>query len=128
MRHLLAALALAVSFSAAPADATWKPEYAQAPQAVRDWYSNAQLTPAASQRLKIVSCCASSDVVRAQFRVEKKTGRRGDEWWYLAGATWKRVPPDIIHWDEHAPDGMPTLFILSGSNVETCFYPPDGGI
>jgi hypothetical protein len=47
---------------------------------------------------------------------------------------WKHVPPDIIHWDESAPDGKPTLFALSESwggwppGTPTCFYPPPGGL
>ena len=35
-------------------------------------------------------------------------------------------PDDIIHWDQHAPGGKPTLFVFDGN--ETCFFPGDGGI
>lgn len=108
------------------AHSRWKPEYASAPPEVRNWYEQAELTPAAEARLHFKSCCAHSDVVRTEFRVNKTDG--GDEWYWLDGETWKRVPVDIIHFDSHAPDGRPTLFVLPGTSIETCFYPGDGGI
>ena len=106
------------------AHATWKPQYADAPQAVQDWYKNAELTPEAKKRFNFTSCCAHSDVVKTQFHVDKKNG--GDQWWWLDGGEWKLVPPDIIHWGEAAPDGQPTLFALGGT-LPTCFYPGASG-
>jgi hypothetical protein len=124
---LPSAVALAVTstlLACTPAFATWKPEYAQLPQEVQDWYANAELTPEAQQRFAFKKCCAKSEVVKTQFHVSKATA--GDEWFWLDGETWKRVPPDIIHWNEHAPGGEPTLFVYDGR--ETCFFPPDAGI
>ncbi len=107
-----------------PAQAEWKPEYANAPQAVRDWYKNAELTFEARKRFAFKNCCEHADVVRTKFQVNKTSA--GDEWFWLDGATWRRVPNDIIHWNQHAPDGRPTLFVYSGK--ETCFYPGEEGI
>jgi hypothetical protein len=115
-------LACACMFSAV---AEWKPEYAQAPVQVQDWYRKAELTAEASKRLNgWKSCCAHSDVVKAQFRVNKTDAR--DEWWWLNGEKWQRIPDDVIHWGQAAPGGRPTLFVYN--SVETCFWPPDGGI
>jgi hypothetical protein len=36
-----------------------------------------------------------------------------------------RIPDDIIHVDEHAPDNQPTLFSYDGK--ETCFFPDGAG-
>lgn len=107
-----------------PVQAKWKPEYSNAPQSVRDWYENAQLTPQAQERFPFKKCCEQSEVVKTQFRVNKKNG--GDEWLWLDGDKWKIIPSDIIHYDQHAPDGKPTLFVYEGR--ETCFFIPDGGI
>jgi hypothetical protein len=83
------------------------------------------LTPQASQRLKgWKSCCDHSDLVKTQFRVNKTDG--ADEWWWLNGDKWQRIPNDVIHWGETAPGGKATLFVFN--SVETCFWPPDGGI
>jgi hypothetical protein len=64
---------LTLTFLAAHAHATWKPEYAQLSQGVRDWYKSQELYPAAQQRLGVAwkSCCEHGDVVRTQFRVEQ---------------------------------------------------------
>ncbi len=106
------------------ADARWKPEYANAPQEVRDWYQHAQLTPKARMRFPFKSCCEHADVVKTQFRVNRATS--GDEWYWLDGQDWRRIPDDIIHWGETAPDKQPTLFVYRGK--ETCFWPADSGI
>jgi len=106
------------------AEARWKPEYANVPQSVQDWYKRAELTPKAQLRFPFKSCCAHSDVVRTQFRVNKTDGR--DEWYWLDGKDWRRIPDDIIHWGETAPDKQPTLFVYDGH--ETCFWPGDSGI
>lgn len=122
MRLILVALALASALSPAPARdlGQWDGQ----PQEVRDWYKNAELTAEAQQRFPFKKCCAQSDVVRTQFRVDKVSG--ADAWWWLDGETWRAVPPDIIHWGESAPDGQPTLFVFLGK--ETCFFPGDGGL
>ncbi|MGH6726588.1 MAG: hypothetical protein ACREB8_08590 [Pseudolabrys sp.] len=106
------------------ADARWKPEYASAPQTVRDWYQHAELTRKAQMRFPFKSCCEHADVVRTQFRVNRATA--GDEWYWLDGETWRRIPDDIVHWGETAPDKQPTLFVYQGH--ETCFWPGESGI
>lgn len=117
----------------APAAARWKAEYAAQPPQVRAWYESANLTEAAQKRLGFAGCCKYSDVVKAKFAVSRIGGR--DEWFYQEpGKPWRRVPSDIVHWGEHAPDGQATLFVLSEDfygnpkGTPTCFYPPDGGI
>ena len=107
-----------------PAEGRWKPEYAAQPIEVQRWYEQAELTPAARERFGFAKCCAHSDVVKTKFKVNKVDG--GDEWFWLDGQAWKRIPPDIIHWDSHAPNGQPTLFVYDGK--ETCFFPGEGGI
>ena len=62
------------------------------------------------------------------FRTKFKVGGDGgDEWWYLKDKTWTRIPNDIVHWGEHAPDGRPTLFIYQSTGQELCFYPGEDG-
>jgi hypothetical protein len=123
IRNLCAAVLLAGALSN-QADARWKPEYASAPQEVQDWYRNAELTPQAQQRFPFKSCCEHADVVKTQFRVNRATS--GDEWYWLDGETWRRVPDDIIHWGETAPNKQPTLFVYQGK--ETCFWPGEAGL
>jgi hypothetical protein len=106
------------------ADARWKPEYADAAPAVREWYQHAELTKQAQMRFPFKSCCEHADVVRTQFRVNKVDGH--DEWYWLDNGEWRRIPDDIIHWGEAAPDKQPTLFVYKGH--ETCFWPGDSGI
>lgn len=107
------------------AGATWKPEYAAYPQDVQDWYRQAELTEAAQQRFPFKKCCDHSDVVNTKFSVNKTTG--GDEWFYEdTPGHMKRIPDDIVHWDQHAPSGKPTLFVYDGK--ETCFFPGESGI
>jgi hypothetical protein len=106
-----------------PLQAHWRPEYAQLPQATQDWYSSRELTEAAQLRFHFKSCCAHSDTVSTQFRVNKTTGT--DEWFWLNGGKWKRIPDDIIHWDQHAPDGQAVMFAIG--DEPTCFFPPDAG-
>lgn len=132
---VIACLAIvgALAFWSHAAHATWKPEYAALPQEVQDWYKNATLTEAAHARIGIAGCCEKADVVKAAFRVGRDTGK--DEWWWRVqgcdACEWRRIPDDIIHWGERAPGGQPTLFVWTdtlGKQVETCFYPPEGGI
>jgi hypothetical protein len=106
------------------AQATWKPEYANAAPEVQEWYRNAQLTDAAERRFGFKSCCAHSDVVKTAFRVDKATN--GDEWYWLNNGQWTPIPSDIIHWGESAPDRQPTLFAIG--NLPTCFFPGEGGL
>ena len=88
------------------------------------WASEANILPEARKRLHYWSkCCNHAEVFRTKFLPIKENGQDG--YLYLAGDTWKRVPPDIIHWGEKAPDGRPTLFIFQGK--ETCFFPAEGG-
>jgi hypothetical protein len=107
-----------------PVGATWKPEYANQPLEVQAWYRNAELTKAAQTRFPFKKCCDHSDVVKTKFNVNKTSA--GDEWYWLDGEQWRRVPDDIIHWNERAPTGLPTLFIYNGK--ETCFFPGESGI
>jgi hypothetical protein len=108
----------------ASAQATWKPEYASSPPEVQDWYRNAELTHAAQFRFPFKKCCDHADVVKTKFTVNKTT--QGDEWFWLDGDQWRKIPGDIIHWGKTAPGGQPTLFVYSGN--ETCFFPGDSGI
>lgn len=123
MRAMLAAAMLCLL--AAPSDATWRPEYAQADAAVRDWYKNAELTPEAQQRFPFKGCCDHADVVRTKFRVGVKGA---DVWEFLDGEQWREIPADIIHWGESAPGGAATLFRLGVGGALVCFWPPQGGI
>ena len=98
---------------------------------MRDWYRNAELTPAAQQRFGFKGCCDHADVVRTHFRVSQTN--YGDAWeFWDDGAPepgWRDIPADIIHVGEHAPDGRATLFRLGGSGgALVCFWPPDGGL
>lgn len=124
MRPCLAILAVLAALCLAPAFARDGSQWDGQPPEVRAWYRNAELTEAAQGRFPFKKCCDHSDVVRTIFKVNRTSG--GDEWFYSDWGTWKRVPPDIIHWGESAPGGQPTLFVYSGQ--ETCFFPGDGGI
>jgi hypothetical protein len=122
---LLLALVLLIFMNLARnAHATWKPEYANAPPEVQNWYRAAQLTEAAQKRFGFKSCCAHSDVVKTSFRVDKATA--GDQWYWLKDGEWIQVPSDIIHWGESAPDRQPTLFAVG--SLPTCFFPGEGGL
>ena len=105
-------------------EARWKPEYADAPQQVQDWYRDAELTPKAQMRFPFKKCCDHADVVKTQFRVDRVSG--GDAWYWLDGDSWRRIPDDIIHWGQTAPSRQPTLFVYQGK--ETCFWPGEPGI
>ena len=123
--HLfLCFVVLAAGLLISQAEARWKSEYANAPQAVRDWYQTAQLTPKAQMRFAFKNCCEHADVVKTQFRVNRLDA--GDEWYWLDGQDWRRIPDDIIHWGETAPSKQPTLFVYQGK--ETCFWPGESGI
>ena len=118
-------LFLLLMLTTLPLQVPWKPQYADVPPEIRQWYETRTLTPAAEARLHYHSCCAHSDVVKTTFKVNSVNGQ--DEWWWLdANNTWQRVPDDVIHYDEHAPGGDPVMFAVG--QTPTCFYPPNGGI
>lgn len=121
-----ATLALLIACLPVSAFAMWKAEYADRSPEVQAWYATRELTPETQARLGVQwrSCCNHSDVVHTRFRVSHTDG--GDEWEWLDGNQWRHVPPDTVHWGEHAPDGQPTLFAYN--NIETCFFPAGGGI
>jgi hypothetical protein len=98
---------------------------------IGDWYKSQELNPAARERLGVAwkSCCEHGDVVRTQFRVEQNGSAYGNDiWFYLKDGKWKRVPDDIIHWGEHAPDKQATPFIYQSTVQELRFYSPEEGI
>lgn len=88
------------------------------------WAGQVEILPEARKRLPWSKCCNHAEVFRTKFMPIKENGQDG--YLYKVGEDWKRVPPDIIHWGEKAPDGQPTLFIYQGK--ETCFFPAEGGI
>ena len=99
-------------------------QIAQADPSAREWYEKQEINPAAQKRLNVTfkSCCKNGDVFLTQFRVGP--GEHGDdEWWYLQKGVWKRIPDDVIHWGEYAPDGQATLFLYASGGQELCFYP-----
>ena len=104
----------------------WRAEYAQNAPEVQQWFKDQQLNPATKERLGVSwnGCCEKGDVFRTQFRVG---GDNADQWWYWKGDQWKRIPDDVIHWGQHAPDKRATLFIYT-TGQELCFYPPEEGI
>lgn len=123
MRLTLAAFAALAMLCAASARDFG--QWANQPPEVREWYRNVEIMPAARERFPFVKCCDGADVVRTKFAVNKADGR--DEWFYEdAPGHMKRIPDDIIHWEETAPGGQPTLFVYAGK--ETCFFPGDSGI
>src|SRR5690349_21651711 len=97
MRGHLAPIVLAASAFALAAQvhARWKPEYESQPPEVRQWYRNAELTAAAQARFPFKKCCDHADVVKTKFNVNRTTS--GDEWYWLDGDKWRRIPDDIIH-------------------------------
>lgn len=112
-------------FFTSSAHARYKIEYDNMPAETQEWYRTRKLTPEASRRLGYQSCCEDADVVDTQFRVDTVDGH--DTWFYKDNyGDWKKVPEDIIHWDEPAPGGQPVLFKHAGSEV--CFFPPQGAI
>ena len=128
-RQVVCFIVLAMLLSLIPAArGEWKERYAQNPPAVNQWYKDAQMNDATWQRLGKPSwhgCCEKGDVFKTQFRVG---GDNSDQWWYLSKENvWKQVPPDTIHWGQHAPNRLPTLFI-HWTGQELCFYPPEEGI
>lgn len=83
----------------------------------------------ASKDNKNCTCCSGAEIVKTQFRVNKKNGM--DEWWFVSPVTntWKRIPNDIIHDEEEkTPTGQPVLFLYPiGSDNPRCFFRGDTG-
>jgi hypothetical protein len=109
----------------------WDERFAQIEQSIRDWYKAQEMNPATWERLgspSWKSCCEKGDVFHTQFRVINNGTKYGeDTWWYEKDGKWKQVPPDTIHWGQHAPNGQPTLFIYQNTGQELCFYPGRDG-
>lgn len=124
-----------------PAHATWRPEYAKNPQAVRDWFVAATPTKAAGARLGIATCCEQAERLMTRF-----VGA-GTEWSYYPdpdcahkGCKLLPIPNDVVHEEpiralDPADNDLPefkamrregVLFIWNGK--PTCFWPPEGGI
>jgi hypothetical protein len=109
---------------ASQAEATWKPEYADNPPEVQEWYRNAELTEAAKFRFPFKKCCDHADVVKTSFNVNRTSN--GDEWYWLDGDRWRRIPDDVIHWGAMRPAVSPRCSSIR--EKETCFFPGDGGL
>jgi hypothetical protein len=125
LANLLACLTLPL-FVVSGAKAEW--DGVKGPHS--DWYEKQMINPEAKLRLGVSwnSCCNHSDVVKTRFRVnhsQKNDKWDEDEWHYLDGNTWRKVPSDIVHWNDPTPDGQPVLFVYRGT--PTCFYPGDTG-
>lgn len=131
MTALKIKVAFVLFFVCAPAFATWKPQYAQLPQATQEWFGHAEVTDEAYKRFGFKSCCAQSEVVHTKFHVNRVNG--ADEWFWLHDGKWELIPPDIIHWGESGPNGEAILFVTQGNfgtvpaGTPTCFWPPESG-
>jgi hypothetical protein len=91
------------------AEARWKPEYANCRKRCGTGTKRPSSRRKRSCAFPSKAVCEHADVVKTQFRVNRRTS--GDEWYWLDGETWRRVPDDIIHWGETAPSKQPTLFV-----------------
>lgn len=141
---LRAVVAISLLVAVLPARATWKPEYATAPEAVKHWFEAAQVNGgcsdkgAAFQRLGICLCCKWSERLMTKF-----VASPGHQWSYypdsnctVKGCPLKPIPDDVVHEDEiraldPADDALPefdamrrqgVLFIYHGE--PSCFWPP----
>ncbi|HET9285718.1 MAG TPA: hypothetical protein VFR24_27515 [Candidatus Angelobacter sp.] len=134
---------LSLTWALAPAQATYKPEYEAAPQAVREWFQHQLIMPAAQPRLGWVSCCDHADRLRTKF----VGTNNGDTWYYYTdpnctqkGCKLARIPDDVIHPEEiraldPKDDQLPEfdqmreegVLMIFASKV-TCFWPPQTGI
>jgi len=129
-RHVVCAILVAMLLSTIPvikAWPRWDERFAQIEQSTRDWYKAQELNPTTWERMGSPSwhgCCEKGDVYRTGFRVVEDGTKYGrDAYFYFKDGAWKEIPDDVIHWDQHAPDGRPTLFLLWGNGKELCFYP-----
>lgn len=118
--------------------ATYKPEFANHSDAIRDWFETAEVTKAAYPRLGWLRCCNHSDRVKTRFYVAPTSN--GDVWSYEDPTTnkWIIIPDDVIHREgitppkghEDDPDfkqlqAEGVLFVYDGQ--VTCFWPPESG-
>ncbi len=125
MKHLWLLLALIPTL----AQAEWKPQYAEAPQEVRDWYHSQEVNPEAQGRLNLPfkSCCGSGDTFHTRFRLLNDGSKYGAETYeYEQDGKWKLVPSDIIK-RAKTPDGRPKLF-LRDKTLPICFIIDEEGI
>jgi len=96
------------------AHATWKPEFANNPPEVQEWYKQQIPTP---ETLKIYgigwqSCCNHGDV--CQDCVVHHVSDRppwNDGWYYTKDGVTKPLPPHIVDYVPWTPTGKPILFI-----------------
>lgn len=110
---LLYALMMCFVLSGARAEDPW----ANSPN--RNWFNEAELTPAAAEHFKFKKCCDQSEVVRTKFRQDEGTGH----WFYLDGNTWRQIPNFIVWQNKQPPENKPILFKWNGTL--TCFFAPD---
>lgn len=142
MNRLIAALLLLLVF---PASATFKPEYANNPKAVQDWFHAQTIMPDAGVRLgfgRNASCCDHADRLFTKF-----VGSGLSEWKYYEdpnctheGCKLLDIPNDTVHPEEiHAldpkDDALPQFDAMRREGVlmiyagrVTCFWPPSPGI
>jgi hypothetical protein len=143
-----------VIMTARTAEATWKPEYGNNPEAIQRWFSEAAVMPSAQTRLGVTLCCHSAERLMTKF----VGGKGGDDWSYYpdpncthSGCTLLPIPSDVVHdepigltagaheaFDKSSPEDKTrtikmleamkregVLFIYRGS--PSCFWPPEGG-
>jgi hypothetical protein len=136
----LIAVFVIVVITARTASATWKPEYANNPPAVQQWFHNAAPPVEGMARLGISRCCEQAERLMTKF-----VGRQGGDWSYYPDPNCTRegcrllpIPADVVHNTEiHADnpddDKLPefdamrregVLFIWKGE--PSCFWPPQG--
>lgn len=91
----------------------------------QEWYQHAQTNVEARDTFPApwALCCNHAELVPVKDIVFP-TQEHG--WQWNDNGTIKDIPSVIVHWNESAPDNMPTLFVYQG--VMTCFYPPQGGV
>jgi hypothetical protein len=139
LRWALPALVLLCAI--APADAAWRPEYAKSPQAVQDWFKNAEATVEACKAPGYpCKCCEQAERLRTKF-VASPAG----DWVYYVDPECTRpgcktlpIPNIVVHKDRiraatEEDDKLPefgamrregVLFIYHGK--PSCFWPPEG--
>ena len=145
---ILAAMGM-VLCAAVPSPATWRPEYAANPPAVREWFAAQIVMPLAAERIfhvlpdATVSCCSHADRLRTKFIAR----HGGDSWAYYPdpkciddGCPLRAIPSDTIHPEEiHAmrakDDSLPEFEAMRREGVlmiwndeVTCFWPPQAGM
>lgn len=139
-RNLIRLFVLISMFGAA--NATYKPEFKDAPLPVQQWFQIQGLTPSAAKRLHIVTCCDHADRFKTKFVAT------GDgHWYYYAdqlcqkeGCKLTQIPDDTIHQEgiqaiNPKDDDLPEFKQMRAEGVLmiwngqiTCFWPPQTGI